>query len=154
MQALWQTTKRLGHRRRSAAEEADRAAQAELEQATAAAIRAEQERRQYRFKVTEVAGAVEKNARIRRLIPWFEGGRIWFPQSLPYTDIQGHESDLVEDLIEIEYATFPVGRFDDGMDCLARLAEPTLTLPWPDEEDDIPPGAQIAWQVMDEVAGW
>ncbi len=118
------------------------------------AIRAEQERRQYRFKVTEVAGAVEKNARIRRLIPWFEGGRIWFPQQLKYTDVQEREHDLIQELVEVEYATFPVGRFDDGMDCLARLAEPTLMLPWPDDEMDMPAGAQAAWAVMDEVAGY
>ncbi len=57
-------------------------------------------------------------------------------------------------LVEVEYATFPVGRFDDGMDCLARLAEPSLMLPWPDEEMDVPAGAQVAWAVMDEVAGY
>jgi hypothetical protein len=114
------------------------------------------ERRQYRFKITEVAGAVEKNARIRRLIPWFEGGRMWLPQQLNYTDVQGNPHDLVQELLEVEYATFPVGRFDDGMDCLARIDEPSLTLPWPDEEEEweVPRGAEAAWQVLDEVTGY
>ena len=118
-------------------------------------IQHEMEQRQYRFKITEVAGAVEKNARIRRLIPWFEGGRIWLPQQLNYTDVQGHQHELIQELIEVEYATFPVGRYDDGMDCLARLDEPSLTLPWPDEDDELAVMAQaVQWQVLDEVTGY
>ena len=119
-------------------------------------IKSEMEHRQYRFKVTEVAGAVEKNARIRRLIPWFEGGRIWFPQALNYVDVQGNQHELTSELIEVEYATFPVGRFDDGMDCLARLDEPSLTLPWPDEDEawEIPQAENVAWQALDEVTGY
>ena len=86
--------------------------------------------------LTEVAGAVEKDARIRRSIPWFEHGRMWLPQALNYTDVQGQQHELIQELLEVEYATFPVGRYDDGMDCLARIDEPALTLPWPDEEDE------------------
>ena len=119
-------------------------------------IKHEMEQRQYRFKIFEVAGAVEKNARIRRLIPWFEGGRMWFPQQIKYTDVQGHAHDLIQELIEVEYATFPVGRFDDGMDCLARLDEPSMTLPWPDDDDtwDAPPQQTAAWAALDEVTGY
>lgn len=117
-------------------------------------IRHEMEQRQYRFKITEVAGAVEKNARIRRLIPWFEGSRIWLPQQLNYTDVQGHTLDIVQELIEVEYATFPVGRYDDGMDCMARLDEPGLTLPWPDEEMPIAADEMPGWQALDEVTGY
>lgn len=116
------------------------------------AIRAEQERREYRFKVNEVGGSVEKNARIRRLIPWFEGGRMWFPQALNYTTVEGKEIELTKELIEVEYATFPVGRFDDGMDCLARIAEPSLSLPWP--EDDFLPEENALWSALDEVTAY
>jgi predicted phage terminase large subunit-like protein len=119
-------------------------------------IQHEMEQRQYRFKITEVAGAVAKNARIRRLIPWFEGGRMWFPQSLKYTNLLEVETDLIQDLIDVEYATFPVGRYDDGMDALARLEEPTMTLPWPDdnEEWEVPTGSEHAWQAIDDVTGY
>lgn len=119
-------------------------------------IQAEMERRQYRFKITEVAGAVEKNARIRRLIPWFEGGRMWLPQQLNYTDVQGEHHELIQELIEVEYATFPVGRYDDGMDCLARIDEPSLTLPWPDEQEEweAPVGQQLAWQALDDITAY
>jgi hypothetical protein len=42
------------------------------------------------------------------------------------------------------------------MDCLARIDEPSLTLPWPDEEEEweVPRGAEAAWQVLDEVTGY
>ena len=111
-------------------------------------IQSEMEHRQYRFKITEVAGAVEKNARIRRLIPWFEHGRMWLPQQLNYTDVQGQSKELIQELLEVEYATFPVGRYDDGLDCLARIDEPSLTLPWPDEQDEW----QNALNVIDPFA--
>jgi predicted phage terminase large subunit-like protein len=119
-------------------------------------IQHEMEQRQYRFKIHEVAGAVEKNARIRRLIPWFEGGRMWFPQQMKYIDQKEVEHDLVQELIDVEYATFPVGRFDDGMDALARLDEPSLSLPWPDEDDTwaVPTGSEHAWAALDEVTGY
>jgi len=119
-------------------------------------IQHEMEQRQYRFKIHEVAGAVEKNARIRRLIPWFEGGRMWFPQQLKYTDQQEVERDLVQDLIDVEYSTFPVGRYDDGMDALARLDEPSLALPWPDEDDvwEVPTGSEHAWAAIDQISGY
>jgi predicted phage terminase large subunit-like protein len=119
-------------------------------------IKNEMEHRQYRFKVIEVAGAVEKNARIRRLIPWFEGGRMWFPQAMNYTDVQGVDHELIQEFIDVEYATFPVGRYDDGMDCLARLEEPSLSLPWPDDEDEweIPEQAQAAWAALDNHVGY
>lgn len=118
-------------------------------------IKHEMEQRQYRFKITEVAGAVEKNARIRRLIPWFEGGRIWLPQQLNYVDVTGHQHELIQEFLDVEYATFPVGRYDDGMDCLARLDEPSLMLPWPDEEDDsVVMAGAVQWQALDEVTGY
>ena len=112
------------------------------------------EQRQYRFQITEVGGAIEKNARIRRLIPWFEGGRIWFPMEMVRTLVDGSLSELTTELIEVEYSTFPVGRYDDGMDCLARMCEPTLSLPWPDNEEPFNEANSPAWQVMDEIAGY
>jgi len=117
-------------------------------------VKSEMERRQYRFAIKEVGGQVEKNARIRRLIPYFEGGRMWFPVTMPRETIEGKPYDVVADFVEQEYATFPVGRYDDSFDCLARLAEPSLTLPWPsDEEDDDP--RMAVWSVLDaDVAGY
>lgn len=116
-------------------------------------VKSEMERRQYRFAIKEVGGRVEKNARIRRLIPWFEGGRMWLPEKMPRETVEGKPYDLVSDFIEQEYATFPVGRNDDSFDCLARLVEPSLTLPWPDDEVDDDP-RMAGWAILDEVTGY
>ena len=116
-------------------------------------VKSEMERRQYRFAIKEVGGGIEKNARIRRLIPYFEGGRIWLPLEMKRESVLGQTYDVVNDFIEQEYATFPVGRYDDSFDCLARLAEPSLTLPWPEDEDDSEPGMQM-WQAIDQNTGW
>ena len=116
-------------------------------------VKSEMERRQYRFAIKEVGGGIEKNARIRRLIPYFEGGRIWLPTEMKRESVLGQTYDVVNDFIEQEYATFPVGRYDDSFDCLARLAEPSLTLPWPEDEDDSEPGMQM-WSALDQNTGY
>ena len=70
--------------------------------------------------------------------------------------MQGNHHELIQELLDVEYATFPVGRYDDGMDCLARIDEPALTLPWPDEQDEweVPPAASVAWAAIDEITGY
>ena len=97
-------------------------------------IKTEQERQQYRFDITEVAGQMKKNDRIGRLIPIFEQGKFYLPKTLHVTDYQKVTHDLVHDFIEEEYMAFPVAAFDDGLDSLARLAEPDLRLIWPQEQ--------------------
>lgn len=103
-------------------------------QADIEAIRMQQEREQYRFKIIEVGGQTRKEDRIRRLVPWFEHGRLYVPNNLPYVDTVGKSHDLIKEFIDQEYAAFPVARTDDMFDSLARLAEPTLKLPFPQEQ--------------------
>lgn len=97
-------------------------------------IRARQESENYRFTITEVGGQTPKNDRIKRLIPWFEQGKIWFPETCTRTDYQGKTQDMVSVFVEEEYMAFPVPIHDDMLDSLARLAEPDLPLVWPKEE--------------------
>ena len=94
-------------------------------------IRAEQDRRSYRFAIREVAGATKKEDRIRRLIPLFERNRVYLPMELTYTGADGQSHDLVHEFIESEFLAFPVGRHDDMLDALARLVEPGMDLPFP-----------------------
>lgn len=94
-------------------------------------ILTEQKRQNYRFPITTVGGSTPKNDRIKRLIPYFEQGRIVLPRTLHYTAYDGKTYDLVHDFIEQELLGFPVGTHDDMLDALARLLEPGLTLLWP-----------------------
>jgi len=96
-------------------------------------IKDRQEKENYRFEIKEVAGKTGKEDRIKRLLPIFEQGRMWFPQSMHVSDWEKVVRDLVHDFIEEEYMAFPVGSHDDMLDCLARIAEPEMTLAWPYE---------------------
>lgn len=98
-------------------------------------IKSVQEYETYRFEITEVAGQTPKNDRIKRLMPYFEQGRVWFPRTMYQTDYNGKTEDLVKIFIEEEYMAFPVPIHDDMLDSLARIAEPDLPLLWPKHKE-------------------
>lgn len=104
----------------------------------------------YRFELVEVGGTTPKPERIKRLVPWFEEGRIYLPRKLKRTNYEGVSVDLVHQFIEEEYTQFPVAEYDDMMDSLARLAEPDLPLKWPREREPRPSSharAPAGWMV-------
>lgn len=115
------------------------------------AIKAQQERENYRFNITEVAGQTSKVDRIKRLIPIYEQGRMWMPETYTVTDWQKIPVDLVHAFVEESYIPFPVGLHDDDLDDLSRIAEPDLSLVWPKEEAARPPPDRIH---VGEAAGW
>ena len=94
-------------------------------------IKAEQERSNYRFTITELGGQTPKLDRIRKLIPLFEQGRIYLRRSKTYTDYEGQLRNLIEIFIEEEYKAFPVMSHDDMLDCMARIVDPELNAVWP-----------------------
>lgn len=96
-------------------------------------FQARMESENYRFQITEVAGQTSKQDRVKRLVPIFEAGRIWLPETFNITDWQKTTVDLVHAFIEEEYMAFPVGLHDDMLDALSRIAEPDLKLLWPKE---------------------
>jgi predicted phage terminase large subunit-like protein len=116
-------------------------------------LRHEMDRRSYRFSIVEVGGQITKEDRIRRLVPLFERTRMWFPASHAYTDLNGKQRDLVQDFIEEEYLAFPVGRHDDMLDALARIAEPKLDTPWPRKREltTIP---MLSFGTLDPIVGY
>jgi predicted phage terminase large subunit-like protein len=91
------------------------------------------ERESYRFTITQVGGSMPKLDRIRRLIPLFEQGRIWLPQTCYKTNYEKRTEDLVSVFTEEEYKPFPVMRHDDMLDNLARLEDEEFKpiLKWP-----------------------
>lgn len=84
-------------------------------------FKSEMERDEYRFQIDEVGGSMPKEDRIRRLIPYFEQGRIWLPNNLWKRDFEGKSYDLTAVFIDEEYKAFPVCIHDDLLDALARL---------------------------------
>jgi len=99
-----------------------------------------QERENYRFPIIELAGTMPKNDRIRRLIPWFENGRVYMPQRFEKTNYEGRSVDLVKAFREEEYLPFPVGGHDDMLDAMARILDDNMPADWPMEfaQDDRP----------------
>ena len=107
----------------------------------------------YRFDIIEVGGQTRKEDRIGRLIPLFEQGKVYLPQTLHVADYQKVVRDLVHDFVEDEFVAFPVGTHDDMLDALSRIAEPDLKLTWPREKKEVyvppqsysRPAASVAW---------
>lgn len=96
-------------------------------------------RENYHFSITELKGSVAKEDRIAKLIPLFEEGRIYLPNTLFKTDYEGKHQDLIEVFLSQEYDAFPVAIHDDMLDCMARLLDPELRATFPIAyEDDKP----------------
>ena len=110
------------------------------------------ENENYRFTITEVGGQTSKTDRIKRLVPLFEAGRIWLPESHSVTDWQKVTHNLVHDFIEEEFYPFPVGLHDDLLDSLARICEPELKLLWPMAEKPQAPVPQRTFS--NPAVGW
>lgn len=81
------------------------------------------EREQYRFPIEPLGGGLRKEDRIRQVIPRLERGGIWFPTSLPRRLTNGKNVDIMELIIKEEVMTFPVARYDDFLDLMARLED-------------------------------
>jgi predicted phage terminase large subunit-like protein len=85
----------------------------------------------YRFAITPLGGATSKPDRIKRLVPLFEQGQVYLPDSLIKTDYEGRAVDLVQAFIEEEYKPFPVALHDDLLDALSRILDEALGVVWP-----------------------
>jgi predicted phage terminase large subunit-like protein len=85
----------------------------------------------YRFEITPVGGRLGKLDRIRRLIPWFEQGRIYLPAAMTKTNYEGKSVDLVKAFKNEEYLAFPVAPHDDMLDALARFLDDDLPISFP-----------------------
>ena len=90
-----------------------------------------QERENYRFQITELAGNVPKNDRIRKLVPIFEQKRFYLPERLIFRNYEGKEHDLVNEFVNDEYLAFPLSAHDDILDCMARILHEELFADFP-----------------------
>ncbi len=99
-------------------------------------IRERMGRENYHFNIVELGGSMAKNDRIRRLIPIFEQGRWYLPNSIFKTDYEGKTHDLVDTFLNEEYDAFPVGVHDDMFDCKARILDEDLGALFPIYEEE------------------
>ncbi|MDR2800867.1 MAG: hypothetical protein LBB52_06335 [Desulfovibrio sp.] len=89
------------------------------------------EQENYRFGITELGGQTPKQDRIRRLVPAFEQGRIYFPNRILKMRTDNTVHDLTDEFYRMEYLTFPVSGHDDMFDCLSRIADADLGAVFP-----------------------
>ncbi len=92
-------------------------------------VKLEMEHRNYRFHITEVSGTISKEARIRRLIPYFYNSKIYLPRVIHKSNHENKPIEIIDQFIHQEYLTFPVGLHDDMMDALSRLCDIQLQYP-------------------------
>ena len=85
----------------------------------------------YRFFCIEMKGRMAKNDRIRGLTGIFEADRVYFPEKIMYTDLNGETHNLSESFVKEELLVFPVGRHDDIIDAFARIKDPDLGAVFP-----------------------
>lgn len=111
-------------------------------QADVSYMREKMKTEHYHFDIKEIGGSLNKNDRIRRLIPLFEQGKVYFPQSCFKTNYEGKTEDLVEIFVEQEFKPFPVAHHDDMMDALSRICD--LELVWPRQYQTKPKDAYSA----------
>lgn len=94
-------------------------------------IKYRMEHENYRFSIIALGGAMAKTDRIRRLVPIFEQGRMWFPHRLVRLKADKSVADLVQDFYRNEYLNFPVAEHDDMLDCLSRILDSKLGAVFP-----------------------
>lgn len=98
-----------------------------------------QQQQNYRFKIHPLGGIANKNARINRLHPLFEQGRIWLPERCLKKVTEGtrvQTVDMVKIFVEEEYEAYPVLDHDDMLDSLSRIEDEDMKkLPAPEEKD-------------------
>jgi predicted phage terminase large subunit-like protein len=99
-------------------------------------VKSEMGRRNYHFDITPVSTRMNKEDRIRRLIPKFFNGEIWLPKELFKTNHLNQVKEVIDEFIHQEYLAFPVGINDDLLDSLAMISDiPNIIYPGDAEVD-------------------
>lgn len=75
----------------------------------------------YRFPVQEIHSGVQKEERIRRLIPVMEAGRVWLPNDIFYKDHKGLPKNFMSDIVDEEILLFPFAAHDDFLDAMSMI---------------------------------
>ena len=89
------------------------------------------ERDNYRFGITELGGQMSKGARIERLVPIFYQGRLYIPETVPYTMYDRTTVDVTRLFVNDEYKAHPFEVHDDMLDCLSRIVDSEMSAVFP-----------------------
>ncbi len=102
-------------------------------------IKAEMERRNYRFSIQSIGGnatgaarKLNKQDRIMRLQDYFEAGKIYMPRFLSKTNYLGKVYDVVNYFQTKEYNSFTPAlkdQKDDMLDCMSRIFDVSIMYP-------------------------
>lgn len=109
-------------------------------QADVSYLKERMRRENYHFNIVELGGNLAKSDRIKKLIPLFEQGRFFLPESCFRTNYEGKTQELVDIFLNEEYDSFPVSVHDDMLDCLARILDTDLHAAFPrlyDEDEKL-----------------
>lgn len=89
----------------------------------------------YRFPLTEIHSGMQKEERIRRLIPIMERGQMWLPNNLYYKNIKGLQENFINVIVEQEILLFPFATHDDFIDAMAMIIDMNPIFPSLDSVD-------------------
>lgn len=89
----------------------------------------------YRFPLVEIHSGMQKEERIRRLIPIAERGQMWLPNNLFYKNSKGLPENFINVIVEQEILLFPFATHDDFLDAMAMLMDMNPIFPRLDNVD-------------------
>jgi len=95
------------------------------------------EQENYRFAIKPLGGSMAKNDRIRRLVPLFEAGRWYLPQTDFFMDSEGRTHNATDEFVTEEFLAFPVSTHDDMLDVKSRLLDPDFKAVFPAASSDL-----------------
>lgn len=75
----------------------------------------------YRFHVEEIRSGMQKEERIRRLIPIMEQRRVWLPSDIMVKNAKGLPENFIDDIVKEEMLLFPYAAHDDFLDAMSMI---------------------------------
>lgn len=84
-------------------------------------IKEKQAELNYRFQIIEVKSGMNKEERIRRLVPLMEAGQYWLPNDMYIKNAKGLLENFINGIVEEEMLLFPYAKHDDFLDAMAML---------------------------------
>jgi predicted phage terminase large subunit-like protein len=92
----------------------------------------------YYFSITPLGGKVKKEERIEWLQAVFMNKRFIFPSSIMKANYEGVVKNIIQDFLMEEYYAFPLAKYDDMLDAMARILDADFNVVWPRQYEEHP----------------